>query len=108
MILPVKTDRLPTGFKMSLLKAVTKGNFDSAADIEAIVEEENGEPVLFVRFYEGPAAMADRRGGQIPTDAEARLDLILQGLPDVPTLMQTMPRAIRKAVQLAGGVPAAV
>jgi len=100
--LPLQVDRLPTGFKISMLKAVTKGQFGSAADIEATVEEVAGEgSVLFVRFYAGPAADADRKAGAAPADPTARLEALISGLVDVDTIMQTMPRAIRKAVQIA-------
>lgn len=40
------------------------------------------------------------RASKDPTE---RLDAVLAGLVDVPTLMTTMPRAIRKAVQVGAG-----
>lgn len=33
-----------------------------------------------------------------PTDPEERLEVVLKSMPDVDTLMATMPRAIRAAV----------
>lgn len=36
-----------------------------------------------------------------PKDPGARLDAVIEGLVDVPTLMQTMPNAIRTAARVA-------
>lgn len=54
---------------------------------------------LIVRFYEGPASN-QAKNEKASKNPEERLDAVLSGLVDVPTLMQTMPRAIRKAVQI--------
>lgn len=44
-----------------------------------------------------PGLAAMRRTGQMPANDQERLDTILSSLLDVPTIMQTMPEAIRKA-----------
>ena len=62
-VLPLMVDKLPNGFQISLLKSMPKpvGGFSSAGDIQATIEEvEQNKQVLFIRFYEGPASMADR------------------------------------------------
>lgn len=101
-ILPLKVDKLESGFVISLLKrmgSVSEGTFDSAGDIQASVEPEptSGKNVLFVRFYEGPASLGGR---ELPQGAD-RLDAILDGLPDVGTIMGTMPSALVKAAAAA-------
>ena len=50
--------------QISLLKSMSKpaGGFASAGDIQATVEAvDPGRNVLFIRFYEGPASLVDRR-----------------------------------------------
>ncbi|KAL6764805.1 hypothetical protein V8C86DRAFT_1372208 [Haematococcus lacustris] len=95
---------LASGFKVSLLKSISRGEFASAGDLQATVEGVPGEGnVLFVRFFEGPASVTGRAPENIPQQPKARLESILSGLVDVPTIMQTMPSAIRKAVQVAMG-----
>eukprot|EP00775_Hariotina_reticulata_P004734 gene4734-4984_t len=60
--LPLKADRLPAGFQISLLKRSKSGGFASAGDIVATVEEIAGVGEVFmVRFFEGPVAMEGRR-----------------------------------------------
>eukprot|EP00195_Chlamydomonas_chlamydogama_P011389 CAMPEP_0202900724 /NCGR_PEP_ID=MMETSP1392-20130828/12002_1 /ASSEMBLY_ACC=CAM_ASM_000868 /TAXON_ID=225041 /ORGANISM="Chlamydomonas chlamydogama, Strain SAG 11-48b" /LENGTH=222 /DNA_ID=CAMNT_0049587165 /DNA_START=102 /DNA_END=770 /DNA_ORIENTATION=+ len=99
--LPLKVDKLDTGFKISLLKKAGKGSFESAAEIEGVVEAvETGKRVFFVRFFEGPAAFVDRRTPP-PTAAAERLDAVITGLIDVQTIMQTMPNALVSAAKAA-------
>lgn len=57
--------------------------------------------VLFIRFYEGPAAVAGRQT-PMPADAGERLDVVLKSLVDVDLIMSTMPVAIKKSVAAAG------
>lgn len=95
--LPLKADKVPRGFQVSLLVRVGK-SFVSAGDITAVVEEQNDKSnVLLIRFYEGPAAQRDRVGAP-PADPTKRLQAVLDSLVDVPVIMQAMPPAIRKAV----------
>ena len=62
----------PSAAQISLLKRMGQpcgnGGFASAGDIQATVEEEAveqqggaGRSVFFIRFYEGPASLVDRR-----------------------------------------------
>ncbi len=60
--------------------------------------------MLFIRFYEGPAAAAGRQT-PMPADADTRLEVVLKSLVDVELIMTTMPIAIKKAVA-AGGMAA--
>lgn len=97
-ILPLKADKIPSGFQISLLKRIPDVGFDSAGDIVATVEDVPGQGnILFIRFYEGPASSTDRR---VPPSADVgeRLDATIKALPDVDVIVQTMPAAIRKAV----------
>jgi hypothetical protein len=63
-VLPLMVDKIPNGFQISMLKAMPKpvGGFSSAGDIQATVEGgDQNKNVLFIRFYEGPASLANRR-----------------------------------------------
>jgi len=79
---------------------ITAKELASAGEIEATLEPvpQQGQ-VLFVRFYEGPAS-TQARNERASKDPAERLDAVLASLVDVPTIMQTMPNAIRKAVQI--------
>ena len=55
--------------------------------------------VLFVRFFEGEASFMDRATPPQFASERERLKAALANLVDVPVLMQTMPNAIRAAVQ---------
>jgi len=97
-VLPLKADRLPTGFQISLLKRGKDGGFDSAADLVGTVEDVSSVgPVFFIRLFEGPVAQDDRRTPASGNDDE-RLDTLIRGLVDVDTIMSTLPNAIRNAV----------
>ncbi|WIA19188.1 hypothetical protein OEZ85_003833 [Tetradesmus obliquus] len=99
-VLPIQVDKIqsPPGFQMSLLRRGKNGGFGSAGDIVGTVEDAPGVgKVLMIRFYEGPTAQ-DSRITPPPTDPEERLEVVLKSMPDVDTLMATMPRAIRAAV----------
>ncbi|KAG2442435.1 hypothetical protein HXX76_002521 [Chlamydomonas incerta] len=97
-ILPVKADKYATGWKISLLKKMPEGNFDAAGVIQGTVEEVPGAgPVCMIRFFEGPAGMVDRRTAA-PSDPQQRLNTIIESLPDVDTIMSTMPVALRNGV----------
>ncbi|KAF5838294.1 hypothetical protein DUNSADRAFT_3090 [Dunaliella salina] len=93
-------DRIPTGLKISLMANITPKELASAGEIEATLEPvpEQGQ-VLFVRFYEGPAS-TQARNERAPKDPKERLEAVIASLVDVPTIMQTMPNAIRKAAQV--------
>ncbi|KAL0028787.1 hypothetical protein WJX79_007632 [Trebouxia sp. C0005] len=95
--LPIKADKLENGFQMSLLR-IKDGRPMSVGDIVANVEQvdEKGD-VLFVRFFEGPAAGIDRQG-PAPSNPRERLQKNAEALIDVPIIMQTMKVAIQKAV----------
>eukprot|EP00882_Tetradesmus_deserticola_P026787 GHRQ01029581.1.p2 GENE.GHRQ01029581.1~~GHRQ01029581.1.p2 ORF type:complete len:144 (+),score=41.48 GHRQ01029581.1:140-571(+) len=98
-VLPIQVDKLqsPPGFQMSLLRRSNNGGFGSAGDIVGTVEDTPGVgKVLMIRFYEGPTAQ-DSRITPPSTDPEERLEVVLKSMPDVDTLMATMPRAIRAA-----------
>ncbi|KAF6253947.1 hypothetical protein COO60DRAFT_366141 [Scenedesmus sp. NREL 46B-D3] len=87
----------PPGFQMSLLRRGKNGGFGSAGDIVGTVEDAPGVgKVLMIRFYEGPTAQ-DSRITPPPSDPEQRLEVVLASMPDVDTLMATMPRAIKAA-----------
>ncbi|KAF5838293.1 hypothetical protein DUNSADRAFT_3090 [Dunaliella salina] len=79
---------------------ITPKELASAGEIEATLEPvpEQGQ-VLFVRFYEGPAS-TQARNERAPKDPKERLEAVIASLVDVPTIMQTMPNAIRKAAQV--------
>lgn len=100
--LVVKADKLAddAGFQISLLNSTADRRILSTADITSTVEPVDGKNVLFVRLYEGPGALAGRRDAA-PADPQKRLQVVLDSLVDVPTIMQTMPKAIRQAVQVA-------
>lgn len=86
-----------------MLKSLPTGGFDSAGDLIATVESvADVGYVLFVRFYEGPAAFA---GSQPPSNksAEERLEVVLNSLKGINQLMGTMAPAIRKAAAVASG-----
>jgi hypothetical protein len=52
--------------------------------------------VFFARFYAGDTPFPD---GRIPEGSdEERLNFLLESLPDVPVIMQTMAPALRKIV----------
>ena len=53
--------------------------------------------VLFVRFYEGPASGIDRTG-PAPSNTRERLQKNAEALIDIPIIMETMKKAIQKAV----------
>ena len=53
--------------------------------------------VLFVRFFEGPASGIDRTGPPISNTKE-RLQKNAEALIDIPIIMETMKKAIQKAV----------
>lgn len=53
--------------------------------------------VLFIRFFEGPGAQADRNT-PLPSDQPRRLQTVLGSLVDVPLIMSSMKNAIRQAV----------
>jgi hypothetical protein len=96
--LPLKVDKLGNGFTLSLMRAGAAG-VGSAGDLHATVEEVDGQGnVLFVRFYEGSMSFAGRTP---PTDPQRRLDVALESLVDVTTIMQSMPAAIRSSVRSA-------
>ncbi|KAI7839864.1 hypothetical protein COHA_006402 [Chlorella ohadii] len=98
--LPLKADPRDDGFQISLLRVAEGGDVVSVADIVASVEasEAGAGNVLFVRFYEGNGAAAVGLGGGKDRPTEQRLQTLLDGLVDVPLIMQTMPEAIKKAV----------
>ncbi|KAK9827402.1 hypothetical protein WJX81_008293 [Elliptochloris bilobata] len=88
--LPFRTDPLPNGFQLSLLRIDAGGRPVSVGDLRAEVEPEPGagedDRVLFVRFYEGEASFMDReRPPQFASERE-RLKAALAGLVDVPTV----------------------
>lgn len=100
-ILPVKADKYDSGFKLSLLKKSAAGNFDSAGEIQGTVEEAPGKGSVFmIRFFEGPTGLVDRRTAA-PSDPQERVEVVLQSLVDVDTIMQTMPLALRQGVAAA-------
>ncbi|PRW33255.1 hypothetical protein C2E21_7794 [Chlorella sorokiniana] len=98
--LPLKADPREDGFQISLLRVADGGAVVSVADIVASVEASDAGAgnVLFVRFYEGDGAAAVGLGGSKDRPTEQRLQTLLDGLVDVPLIMQTMPDAIKKAV----------
>ena len=53
--------------------------------------------MLFVRFFEGPASGIDRTGAPISNPRE-RLQKNAEALIDIPIIMETMKKAIQKAV----------
>lgn len=95
--LPIRTDKMDKGFQMSLLR-IKDGQPLSVGDIKAHVEpvEDKGD-VLFVRFFEGPASGIDRTGPPISNSRE-RLQKNAEALIDIPIIMETMKKAIQKAV----------
>lgn len=99
-VLPLRVDRLKDGgFQLGLLRRGEGGAFAPALEIVGTVEtvEEVGR-VLFMRLYEGEAAFAGRPYNGPPED---RLEAVIQGHPDVDTIMGTMVPAIRKAAVIA-------
>ncbi len=54
--------------------------------------------MLFVRMYEGPAAALLNGTLSSTSDSDTRLKKILDGLVDVPVIMNSMPAAIKRAV----------
>ncbi|KAG2489604.1 hypothetical protein HYH03_011884 [Edaphochlamys debaryana] len=98
-VMPMKVDKYDTGFKVALLKQTAAGNFDAAAEIQGTLEEVPGKgTVVFFRFFEGPAASA-MRSSPPPADPKQRLSAVIDALPDVDTLMGSMPEVMRKGVQ---------
>eukprot|EP00884_Botryococcus_braunii_P002188 jgi/Botrbrau1/11970/Bobra.0115s0006.1 len=94
-ILPLKTDKLETGFQIQLLR-ILEGRPVSIGDLVATVEPEPGVGnVFFVRFFEGDAIL----GENIPAEPNARLKRALDYLPDVPVIMSTLKPAIISAVK---------
>ncbi|KXZ56952.1 hypothetical protein GPECTOR_1g859 [Gonium pectorale] len=97
-ILPVKADKYDDGFKISLLKKMPAGNFDSAGEIQGTIEDIPGKGSVFmIRFFEGPAGLVDRRTAP-PTDPQQRLSVVIDSLVDVETIMNTLPSALRNGV----------
>eukprot|EP00877_Chromochloris_zofingiensis_P009794 jgi/Chrzof1/5068/Cz15g10180.t1 len=99
MSLPLKVDRMESGFQITLLRRSKDGGFFSTGDIIASVEDEADRgSVLFIRFYEGSSPA---RSSSNDKEAAERLETLLSSLVDVPTIMSTMPAAIRRAVAVA-------
>lgn len=57
--------------------------------------------MLFIRFYEGPAAAAGRQAPP-PSDPVARLELLTRSLVDIDLIMGTLPSTIKKSIREAG------
>eukprot|EP00238_Polyblepharides_amylifera_P004425 CAMPEP_0196575114 /NCGR_PEP_ID=MMETSP1081-20130531/4670_1 /TAXON_ID=36882 /ORGANISM="Pyramimonas amylifera, Strain CCMP720" /LENGTH=98 /DNA_ID=CAMNT_0041893317 /DNA_START=333 /DNA_END=629 /DNA_ORIENTATION=- len=75
--LPQQVDRTPNGFKMSFLQSNDENGFESVGDIVAELEElAGGQSALLIKGY------GDR----------------LKFLVDLPLVMQTMPGAIKLAI----------
>lgn len=101
-ISPLRADKLPTGFQISMLRRSDKTkSFGSAGDIIATVEQQDGVgSVLMVRFYEGEVAQDNKADGWVPpADPMERLEVVLAGCKDVDTIMANMPQAIRIAAK---------
>ncbi|KAL4423441.1 hypothetical protein ABPG77_005393 [Micractinium sp. CCAP 211/92] len=99
--LPLKCDKLPDGFQISLLRVGGGGAVLSVAELAATVEAVPGTgDVLMVRFYEGEGAAEVGMGGPRDAPKEQRLETLLASLVDVPVIMQTMPAAIKRAVMV--------
>lgn len=98
LALPLRVSRLPQGrgFEMSFLR-MRETSPVSVADITASVEDVAGKgQVLFLRLYD--AEGTDLVVGDRHRDASARVQALSQALVDIPTVMNSMPPAIKLAV----------
>ncbi|CAK0739242.1 hypothetical protein CVIRNUC_001149 [Coccomyxa viridis] len=97
--LPFRTDPLDTGFVLSLLRINSSGRPVSIGDITTTVEEEpDVGNVVFVRFYEAEGSGMDRRTPP-PADKYKKLKASADACVDIPTIMASLPVAIKNAAK---------
>eukprot|EP00892_Ulva_mutabilis_P003540 jgi/Ulvmu1/1558/UM110_0021.1 len=96
--LPLKADKLPSGFAISFLRVVN-GVISIIAKVECVVEDVGEDSVFFARFKAGEDPFPD--GRVPPGDSQKRLEVLLDTVVDVPIIMNTMAKAIRKNVATA-------
>lgn len=95
--LPLKVDKVNAdSFSIGLLR-VTKDGIAAVGEITTAIEgQANGDRVLFVRLYEGPASRLVT--GEAAGSTKG-LKMLLDALVDIPVIMNTMPMAIRNAAK---------
>jgi hypothetical protein len=86
--------------QISLLRVADRGSVRSVADVVGRVEADGSAGNVFVvRLFEAEGSpMILSKEMQASSDTQRRLKMLLAACVDVPTIMQTMPNAIRNAV----------